>query len=747
MQDAPSLEREALLAEASARAGGLQDFGDRNFLEPLSILLSSLEREAHLTGIGQVIARERVLSHLVNRLLYVGDRARSPAIALEKITQPVFIIGLPRTGTTILHDILAQDRANRVPMTWECMFPSPPPERASFETDPRIERCEATLAPVDAAMPGFKAMHPMGARLSQECVTLTADSFCSPLFHNQFRVSAYQDWMDRADWGPTYAFHYRQLQHFQWHCPGERWVLKTGGHMWGLEYLLEVYPDARIVFTHRDPVKSMTSYASLTTLVRSMSSTQVDGHEIARDWTPRLLHAVNHAVEVRSSGNYPQARFYDMYFSDFISDQFREVQRIYSALGLEMSAQGAARMRAFVNDNPPGKHGVHTYTAAQYGIDPGAVRRAFARYIERFHLAPEAEAAARVSSAPATMKAWRTHEYGLPLHALTLDNVPVPAPGPGELRILVQAIPLNLNDLERITGGNMMLDLPLPYSPGMEVMGVVDACGPGAEAWLGKRVVATTKNAVGGYADYAICPPAGTFEMPDDVPLPDAAALYFPFHLAWMGLHDRAALQPGETVLVHAAAGGAGTAAIQVAVAAGARVIATVGSDQKMALCRKLGAELVLNYASADFSQAVLDHTKMRGVDVVFDNVGEAVMEKSMCCLAYNGRYLMMGFASDKRVADRPFIVPRRVALGNIRLCGVLLAYVDDALVPHLKKARGWNFAPHSRGAEIHSSILAGVRAGTLAAVIGQTAGFAEIPAAINAMANRATVGRTIVMI
>jgi len=294
MQDASSLERDVLLAEASARTGGLRDFGERQFMEPLAILLRSLEQEAHLTGTGRTIARERVLAHLVNRLLYVRDRAENPAIALEKIVQPVFIIGLPRTGTTILHDILAQDPANRVPMTWECMFPSPPPERGSFQSDPRIARCEAVLAPVDAAMPGFRAMHPMGARLSQECVTLMADSFCSPLFHNQFRVPAYQDWMDHADAGPAYAFHCRQLQHFQWHCPGERWVLKTGGHMWGLEYLLKVYPDARIVFTHRDPVKSMTSYASLTTLVRSMSSLQVDGQEIARDWTPRLLHAVNH---------------------------------------------------------------------------------------------------------------------------------------------------------------------------------------------------------------------------------------------------------------------------------------------------------------------------------------------------------------------------------------------------------------------------------------------------------------------
>ena len=129
----------------------------------------------------------------------------------------------------------------------------------------------------------------------------------------------------------------------------------------------------------------------------------------------------------------------------------------------------------------------------------------------------------------------------------------------------MQAIPLNLNDLERITGGNMMVRPELPYSPGMEVMGVVDACGAGAEEWQGARVVAMPKGAHGGFAEYAVCPVVSTFEMPDTIPLPDAAALYFPFHLAWLGLFDRAELQRGESVLIHAAAGGSGSAAIQLA--------------------------------------------------------------------------------------------------------------------------------------------------------------------------------------
>jgi NADPH2:quinone reductase len=346
-----------------------------------------------------------------------------------------------------------------------------------------------------------------------------------------------------------------------------------------------------------------------------------------------------------------------------------------------------------------------------------------------------------------TMRAWRTHEYGRPTEVLRLDTVPVPAPEAGELRIRVQAIPFNLNDLERITGGNMMVRPELPYSPGMEVMGTVDACGAGVEQWQGKRVVAMPNGANGGFAEYAICPAPSTFEVPDTIPLPGAAALYFPFHLAWLGLFDRAELRAGESVLIHAAAGGSGSAAVQLAKHAGARVFATAGTDEKVQLCKDLGADIAINYNAADFGEIVLSETNNRGVDVVFDNVGEAVMEKSLQCTVYNGRYLMMGFASNKVVADEPFIVPRRIALGNLKLCGVLLAYQPPETVEMLKTAMGWNFASSELGAKIMREIVALVLAGKIKPVVGETIAFEAIPVAIEAMANRRTTGRTIVML
>lgn len=343
------------------------------------------------------------------------------------------------------------------------------------------------------------------------------------------------------------------------------------------------------------------------------------------------------------------------------------------------------------------------------------------------------------------MRAWRTHRYGQPTEVLRLDEVPIPAPGPGELGVRVQAIPLNLNDLERITGGNMMVRPELPYSPGMEVMGVVEACGEGVEDRAGQRVVAMTKGAHGGYAEYAICPAVSAFEMPEAVRLPDAAALYFPFHLAWLGLFDRAGLRAGESVLIHAAAGGSGSAALQLAVHAGARVFATASSEEKLQLCRELGAEVAIDYTRSDFAQIVLEKTGGRGVDVVFDNVGAAVMEKSMGCTAYDGRYLMMGFASDKTVADEKFLVPRRIATGNFKLCGVLLAYAEEPMAKLLKKGMGWNFVPAERGRKITREVVELVLGKQVKPVIGKVVEFEEIPAAIDALANRRTLGRTIV--
>lgn len=348
---------------------------------------------------------------------------------------------------------------------------------------------------------------------------------------------------------------------------------------------------------------------------------------------------------------------------------------------------------------------------------------------------------------PTTMRAWRVHQYGHPLEVLKLETVELPQPGPGQLLVKAEGIPMNLNDLERINGGNMMVRPEFPYAPGMEAMGTVVATGEGAEGWLGKRVSAVTDGAHGGFAEFVKCPAMSAFEMPDDIPLPDAAALFFPFHLAWLGLYDRARLQAGEVVLIHAAAGGSGSAAIQLAKHAGATVIASAGSEEKLALCRDLGADHTVNYRETDYCKLALEITEGKGVDVVFDNVGEAVMEKSLNALAYNGRYLMMGFASNKAVADVPFVVPRKVALTNGALMGVMLSYMDNTMVGGLKGAMGWNFPPRSLGEDIQRSLINLYREGAIKPVIGRQINFEDIPQGIADLAASNTTGRVIAML
>lgn len=351
------------------------------------------------------------------------------------------------------------------------------------------------------------------------------------------------------------------------------------------------------------------------------------------------------------------------------------------------------------------------------------------------------------TSAPATMRAWRIHEYGPIADVLRLeDGIAIPTPGEGEIRIRVQALALNIHDIERINGGVMFMRPPLPYSPGMEVMGIVDACGAGAETWLGRRVAAILPTAIGGYAEWAIASPDTAFDVPESIGIPEAAAILMPFHLAAMGLLERAKLAPGETVLIHAGGGGAGSAAIQLAVQQGARVVATAGSSAKLALCRELGAEIAIDYREQRFLEPILDWTDGRGVDVVFDGVGVAVQKQSMDCMAYGGRYVMLGFVSDKTAGDQPSIVPRAIGWGNFSLVVFSLGYRDEATSRALKRSMpGMNRAPRTLGDRIHARLVDSIGRGVLRPIVGLRLRFEELPIGLEALARREAVGRVVV--
>jgi NADPH:quinone reductase len=322
--------------------------------------------------------------------------------------------------------------------------------------------------------------------------------------------------------------------------------------------------------------------------------------------------------------------------------------------------------------------------------------------------------------------------------------VPEPEPAPREVRVRVEAATANFNDIDLVRGRYLTVNPPLPAIPGMEVVGEVDAVGEGVgDEWLGRRVCAVPSGAYGGYADFACAPLSMTFEMPASFPLPEAAALYMPFHLAWQALFTRGGLQEGETLLVHAAAGGVGSAAVQLGVLAGARVLATAGSPEKTHFAAQLGADVAIDYRATDFADAVLEATGGRGVDVAFDTIGGDVTTQTFRCMAYGGRHLMAGFASGIEAEDVGSIVPRPILFGNFSLVGVCHSYVDDPEA--VRRAAGVNFPSRAQGEALHEQLLAHVAGGRLRAVVGLDVPWTELPAALAAMERRETVGRIVV--
>jgi hypothetical protein len=385
----PSLE-EASLRAAARRKAGLADFGGDGFGEALRRLLAALENEAGLSTLGRMIAREELVTLLANRLELTDWRSRHPEIDAERIERPIFVIGMGRTGTTILHDLLAQDPAHRVPLSWEVAHPCPPPERARWDDDPRIARTDAQLAQTDRLIPGFRAMHPMGARLAQECVAITAHDFTSMIHQTTYRVPSYAAWLHgEADLGPVYANHRRFLQLLQWRCPGERWVLKSPGHLWALDALLREYPDARFVQTHRDPLRIVASLTSLVTLLRSMTSERVDPREIAREWAGTIASALDRSVEARERGVLPPERILDLQFRSFLADPIGCAQRIYEHFALPWEPRVEQRMRAFLAAQPADAHGAHRYRFADTGLSLDRERERFRRYQEYFDVPSE----------------------------------------------------------------------------------------------------------------------------------------------------------------------------------------------------------------------------------------------------------------------------------------------------------------------------------------------------------------------
>lgn len=368
------LSPSSLMAAATKRTG-LSEFGDPSFREGLDRLCSSLEDEASLTPLGRVAARQRLVSLLETRLRLVGSPAPD-----EVIAKPVFVLGLPRTGTTVLYGMLAANPAMRSPASWEVSRPFPAP---TGDDPVRAAAMDKDLAGFRRLAPGIDAIHPMGAYLPQECLALQAPQFQSYEFPTTFPVPSYWGWLREQDMVPAYAFEKAFLQHLQsGGHRGEHWILKTPCHLMWLDALLEVFPDALLVHTHRNPTTVLASVSSLMTTIRSAVSSSIDPVAVGREQLDAWTWGMDRVMAVRDT--LPAGRVVDVMYEDTVARPVETVQRVYEHLGLDYTPWVAAGVEAYLAENPRDKHGTHTYTLEEFGLDRDEVDAAFASYRERF---------------------------------------------------------------------------------------------------------------------------------------------------------------------------------------------------------------------------------------------------------------------------------------------------------------------------------------------------------------------------
>ncbi|TNF36403.1 MAG: sulfotransferase [Gammaproteobacteria bacterium] len=387
--NAIDLSVNGVLAAACAR-DGLTDFGDDSFREPLQVLIDSLVQEAHLNDVGRMGQFYRTVDLLVNRLRVEDWFQRHPEIANERIEAPVVIVGLPRTGTTMLHRILASDSRFFAPIWYEVRHPAPFPGWAFDGPDPRIPAAEAEVAMMLEANPDIAAIHPMNATGADEEIMLLEHSFFSttpPAFGN---VPSYMAWQEAHDNTPGYRYLKRLLQFLQWQKKrqgqaGQRWLLKTPHHLHCMDILLREFPDAVVIQTHRDPLQTIPSIASFHYELWKLGSDVADPVAVGQMWAAKFAKGMHHTMAVRDGG--ADSRFLDVQYNDTVADPFGVIGQVYDFIGMALTPQARQAMEHWQEENRRDSRPAHHYTLAEFGFTEAGIAAQFAEYRERFILA------------------------------------------------------------------------------------------------------------------------------------------------------------------------------------------------------------------------------------------------------------------------------------------------------------------------------------------------------------------------
>jgi len=371
-----SLDR-AELEAAARRATELEDFGPDNYGSALDALLSSLDEEARLTPTGRYFARGQVLTALANRLKLQAAWASTPAILKQEIAGPLIIIGLPRSGTTLLQHLLAQDPDHRVLRNWEASVPAPPPAKDTTD-DPRIAASERGMRLLDYLAPDARILHPVAATLPTECVTLFSNSFASLELATINFTPSYLRFCLNCDMAGSYRYFVRQLQLLSWNDRRERWLLKSPAHLFWVGDLLSALPGARVIQTHRDPLQVLASFCSLSAVLCGIGSDNVEQQALGRLWAPTWAEGLERAAAARRA--HPQTAAVDVYYPELIADPLGTVRRIYEAFQLELSPEAERGMQVYLQTHPQHGGGVHRYSLEQFGLDPSLEAERFATY-------------------------------------------------------------------------------------------------------------------------------------------------------------------------------------------------------------------------------------------------------------------------------------------------------------------------------------------------------------------------------
>ena len=371
-----------LLEEAASRAGGAE-LEDLSFVPTLELLLASCRRTAALNATGEVVLRQTVLRHLRNRLYLQAHVRDHPDVPSRPLRCAVVVTGLPRTGTTLLHGLLAVDPRSRVLRLWEALHPVPPHEEGRHSRAALVAQAESWLARFHQLAPTFRAIHALTAEGPEECDALLQNAFASQHFDDMFDARDYSAWLQQADLRQEYAYYALQLRALSEGLgAGQKWVLKSPSHLGHLDALLEACPGALVVHCHRHPAQCVPSYASLILAVRQPSSDAVSPEVVGRQALERCALAARRALEVRASS--PPERFFDVAYADLVRDPLATVRALYERMGRPLATELESEMRRWLADHPQHGHGVHRYTPAQFGLAPEAVGEALAGYVEKF---------------------------------------------------------------------------------------------------------------------------------------------------------------------------------------------------------------------------------------------------------------------------------------------------------------------------------------------------------------------------